>query len=158
MKNGRGNGFTLIELLVVVIILGALAGIVIPTYQNTTTEAKESVLMNHLARFRRAIELYNYQHNNVFPGTIGGVASWSNFVAQVTAQTNINGDPGTDYGPYLRNGIPNNPISKLVTGVACPMPPDPDDSTGWIYDPATGEIRANCSGVGPITGIRYFDM
>jgi len=152
------RGFSLIELLVVVIILGVLAGIVIPTYQNTTTEAKESVLMNHLARFRRAIELYNYQHNCAYPGTIAGVTNWDNFVAQMVNQTDVHGDPGNDYGPYMRNGIPNNPINNMNTGVAGPMPAAPDDTTGWFYDPATGELRANCSGIGPITGLNYFDL
>jgi general secretion pathway protein G len=152
------NAFTLIELLIVVIILGILAAVVIPQFQDATTEAKESVLMNHLSTFRSAIELYNAEHRSTYPGIIGGASSWANFETHMTTQTDADGNPGVDFGPYMRNGIPRNPINNLADGIEGPIPGAPDDTTGWLYDSTTGEIRANSSGAGPSTGVDYFDM
>jgi hypothetical protein len=39
-----------------------------------------------------------------------------------------------------------------------PWPADGDDSTGWLYRPATGEIRANSPGTSPWSGNRFMDM
>ncbi len=151
-------GFTLVELLIVVIILGILAAVVIPQFGSASSEAKESALMSDLATLRNAIDLYRLQHNEVYPGNLDGETSWDDFVAQLTAGTDVAGDAGSDFGPYIRTGIPRNPINSLATGVEGAIPDDPDDTSGWLYDASTGEIRANSSGTGPTTGIDYFDM
>jgi general secretion pathway protein G len=152
------EGFTLIELLIVVIILGILAAIVIPQFSNASSEARESSLMSNLQSMRACIELYYFQHNDVYPGSIGGASSWANFVTHMTQTTDIGGNPGVDYGPYMRTGVPRNPINGLDTGIEGPIPAAPDDTTGWYYDSALGELRANSSGTGPSSGINYFDM
>lgn len=158
MSMQRKEGFTLVELLIVVIILGILAAVVIPQFGSASTEAKESALMTNLAALRGAIDLYRIQHAETFPGDIAGVVSWANFETQLTTQTDVDGNAGTDYGPYLRTGVPRNPINGLATGIEGTIPAAPDDTTGWYYEQATGEIRANSSGTGPSTGIDYFDM
>ena len=158
MKTQGRKGFTLVELLIVVIILGILAAVVIPQFGNASSEAKESSLMTNLAAFRGAIDLYKIQHKDTFPGTISGTSSWDNFVTHMTTSTDVDGAAGTDYGPYLRTGIPRNPINGLNTGIEGTIPSSPDDSTGWYYDSSTGELRANSSGTCPTSGIDYFDM
>lgn len=152
------EGFTLVELLIVVIILGILAAVVIPQFGNASSEAKESSLMTNLAALRGAIDLYHIQHKDIFPGTISSQSSWANFVTHLTTATDVDGNAGSDYGPYLRTGIPRNPINGLNDGTEGTIPAQPDDATGWYYDASTGELRANSSGTGPTTGIDYFDM
>ena len=158
MRMKGKEGFTLIELLIVVIILGILAAIVIPQFSNASSEARESSLMSNLQSMRASIELYYFQHNDIYPGTIGGAGSWANFVTHMTTTTDINGNPGADYGPYMRTGIPRNPVNGLDTGIEGASPAAPDDTTGWYYDSSSGEIRANSSGTGPSSGIDYFEM
>ncbi len=158
MKRNQGDGFTLVELLIVVIILGVLAAIVIPQFRSSADETKESTLLSNLHPLRAAIELYFLQHDSTYPGTLNGNSTWDNFVTQMTTQTDEDGSPGTRYGPYLRRSIPRNPINNLNTGIVGSIPGAPDDTSGWYYDPVTGELRANSSGTGPTTGLDYFDM
>ena len=157
MTPGGQKGFTLVELLIVVITLGILAAIVIPQLSTSREETKEASLTTDLQALRHVIELYRIQHKETFPGTITGQSSWNNFVTHMTTSTDVDGNAGADYGPYLRTGIPRNPLTGLDTGIEGAIPGSPDDSTGWYYDAATGELRANSSGTGP-SGFDYFDM
>ena len=51
------QGFTLIELMIVVAIIGILAAVAIPSYQNYTLKAKFTEIVNATAPFKTAIEL-----------------------------------------------------------------------------------------------------
>jgi len=59
-------------------------------------------------------------------------------------------------------GVPHNPVNGLATvrflASNEPWPSQADDSTGWIYRPATGEIRANCAGNAFGSGPAYWDL
>ena len=46
----------------------------------------------------------------------------------------------------------------LLIGDEDAMPTEPDGTTGWIYQPRYGDLRANCIGTVPVEGIRYFDL
>lgn len=143
-SNYRGSGFTLVELLIVVLILGILAAIVVPQFALESDSAKRVALEADLMVLRNAIEMFHLQHGDTFPGTISGTSSWGNFVSHMSKQTDKSGNAGSDYGPYLRTGMPANPLNGLKTGtIVNTMPADGDDSTGWYYNPDTGEIRAN---------------
>ena len=132
MKATR-SGFTLVEILIVVVILGILAAIVIPQFTEASTEAKLSSLCTDLQTLRSQIELYKIQHNDT-PPTV------ADFVRQMTAQTDIFGAVGTDYGPYMQK-IPINQFNNDDT-----LSEDGtigDDGGGWEYDDATGQINAD---------------
>ncbi|MCB9897500.1 MAG: type II secretion system protein [Planctomycetes bacterium] len=150
------RGFTLVELLIVVIILGILAGIVIPTFNNASAEAKESSLASDLATIRQAISLFRVQHNEVYPGGFAG-DNWADFVSELTSKTYADGSSGGPYGPYIRE-MPKNPINGSELGViSTPMPAGPSGTEGYYYDPTNGEIRANVTGAAP-SGTAYWDL
>jgi general secretion pathway protein G len=133
MKMRAKSGFTLVEILIVVVILGILAAIVIPQFTEASTEAKTSSLCTDLQTMRSQIELYKIQHNDNPP-------SLASFVAQMTAQTDIAGAAGTDYGPYLQK-IPTNQFNDDDTVEASGA--IGDGGGGWEYDETTGAINAD---------------
>ncbi|MGZ5033842.1 MAG: pilin, partial [Usitatibacter sp.] len=63
------QGFTLIELMIVVAIIGILAAIAIPAYQDYTVRAKVTELINAAGVCKTSIAEY-YQTKGVMPTNI----------------------------------------------------------------------------------------
>jgi general secretion pathway protein G len=152
-------GFTLVEILIMVVLLGILAGIIIPMIGRSTTSAQEAALLHDVQEIRRCVLIYQAQHLDVSPGYPNGdksqVPTEAAFVAQITQASKMNGQtaaPGTagfSYGPYLMR-IPINSFNKKmnvqVLGDGDAFGAAADNSSGWIYKPATSELRLNNSG------------
>jgi prepilin-type N-terminal cleavage/methylation domain-containing protein len=155
-QDNHHKAFTLAEVLIVVAILGILAAIVIPRYQEHTALAKEAAAKDNLRVLRNAIELYATQHNETPPGYLDGVVTGAiTFIWQLTWHSDAPGRvsqslaPGYIYGPYLKSW-PYNPYNDTwtVTMVADgqPMPGAATGITGYIYKPETKEIRLDWPG------------
>lgn len=161
-SNSEQRGFTLVELLIVVIILAILAAIVVPQLSATTDDANQSAFDTNLANLRTVVELYRQQHSN-YPGRVastgatcingaadGGAAGTAAFLTQLTRYTNAAGQACTGFdaaqfrfGPYLKEGIPNNPLgtSNTVTVVSTGVLGLASGGTGgWRFDSITGEF------------------
>jgi hypothetical protein len=128
-----------------------------------------------LQKLRGAVGDYRFEHG-AWPGMEIATASTSRatdarlslFEEQLTSYSDIDGatsaqsNPNCPLGPYLDGHLPVNPIDGLssvrVLNDAEEWPANPDDSTGWIYRPSTGEVRANCSGNVPASPLRYYDL
>jgi general secretion pathway protein G len=143
----RNTGFTLVEILIVVIILGILAAIVIPQFTEASTDAREAALRSDLQTVRAQIELYRVQHGN-YPGytnTAGTLSAFSAalFVSQLEGQTDLDGNAGTDYGPYLQS-FPANGFVSDTTAAKQVQAGDPTGTgKGWAFNTTTGKFRAN---------------
>ncbi len=165
----RARGFTLVEILIVVVLLGVLAAIVIPALAGGTMSARRTTLAMNLNLLRRFIPVYASHHLEVAPGYPDGDRSASPteqaFFDQATLSSNRRGQTaprgtlGFPFGPYLSQ-IPENPFNNLNTiemlGDNQAFPGAGDDSHGWIYRAATGEIRADCPGTDD-AGKPYYD-
>lgn len=159
----RESGFTLVELLIVVIILAILAAIVVPQFSATTEDAKQSAYVSNLSSLRAVTELYRQQHG-VYPGNAAAVAATCTngtnqvaaagtaaFPVQLNNYTNIANSACTGfdadefrYGPYLKDGIPVNPlgtnnnVTVVATGVLGGL--TSGGTGGWRFDSITGEL------------------
>src|SRR5246500_1712741 len=83
------KGFTLIELMIVVAIIGILAAIAIPAYQNYTIRAQVTEGLNLADGWKTAIAEY-YANRGGWPITTdltGSVASTGKYVSSITVAT-----------------------------------------------------------------------
>ena len=136
------QGFTLIELMIVVAIIGILAAIAIPAYQDYTIRAQVTEGMNLAAAAKVAATEY-WQDRGQFPttnaiaglsapGTINGkyVAS----VALEPASTDVQGTITVTYGTAAAGYATHTNIAgQTLTFVAAPVLAD-------------GSVEWNCTG------------
>jgi len=179
-KRTAAAGFTLIELLIVVIILAIISAIAIPQFSAATADAQLAALDTSLANIRNAVEQYRAQHTgNAFPGanlasgatactgdqgkgaagTVIAMEEQLKFPSNAAGQTCSIADATFRYGPYLRQGIPAEPINNVATITFTTdgkMAAAPADGKGWAYDSKTGKFRMNSAVVDP-NGKAYMD-
>ena len=139
-SNAR-RGFSLIELVIVVVIIGIIAAIAIPRMSRGAEGAADGALKADLAVMRSSVDLFLTEHVGTTP------SSATNFEAEMTGKTDINGTPGAGpgfiYGPYLR-AIPPLPVGvNKGTTLVKAIPADGAGGAGWAYDLSTGDIFAN---------------
>ena len=115
---GNESGFTLIELMVVILILGLLAGIVMPKLIGRTEEAKRTQAVVQMRNIESALQLYRLD-NGSYPPTEQGLEA-------LVKQPSV-GQVSTHWreGGYLEKGkIPKdpwgNPYVYLSPGVHNP--------------------------------------
>jgi general secretion pathway protein G len=70
----RCKGFTLIELLIVMTITILLAGVVLATYGNSVTRAKEATLKEDLQQMRKALDEH-YADKQKYPATLDALVT-----------------------------------------------------------------------------------
>jgi prepilin-type N-terminal cleavage/methylation domain-containing protein len=146
------RAFSIAELMIVVAIIGILAALVVPYFQNYAIEAKEAAAKDNLRILRSAIELYAAQHGGVAPGydldDINNQATAESFAKQMVGA-----------GGCLRK-MPRNPFNNLDTmhiiGNSEALPAQATGDYGWIYKPAAKTIRLDWPG-SDLKDVRYFE-
>ena len=154
----RLQGIGLVDFVVILAVLALLAVVGLPSLErDETAEATEFTLLSRLVELRLAIDTYWAEHDD-FPGQAGP----ESFALQLAGTTNVDGEvgQGPDFplGPYLLQGVPENPFQGVNSvRIASPLPGDPEGGEAWVYDPATGQVRANVQG-SVAGGGRLFDL
>ncbi len=114
------GGFTLIELVIVIVILGILAAVAIPKYEDMREEARTAALKGQLGSIRSAVAI-QYARN-----ALSGSATFPALTGAIFADGNVPKEP-----------VDNSNAVKTTPGV--------DNSGGWVYNSATGIVKANLS-------------
>ncbi len=164
----RPTGFALVEIVVALLLVAILAVLVLPRLVEATDTRQQTQLRNQIQILRTAISSYRSEHNNLPPGFPEGdptaTPTYETLVAQLTQYSDAQGRTSTQpdeqfqFGPYL-DKLPNNPINNhaMIRLISTnePFPNGPVGTEGWLYQPATGAIAANVTGVDP-NGVDYF--
>jgi prepilin-type N-terminal cleavage/methylation domain-containing protein len=146
------KAFSIAELMIVAAVIGILAALLMPSLHNHAMEAKEAAAREDLQLLRGAIELYAARHAGVPPGypdnTLSSTPTADCFQNQTTVLDRC----------LLQT--PENPFNNLnrvrIVGNEEGFPGQATGHDGWIYQPATKNIRVDWPG-SDTHGIRYFD-
>jgi len=111
-------GFTLIELVIVIVILGILASVAIPKYEDMREQARTATLKGQLGAIRSAVSI-QYARN-----ALNNSASFPVLNGSIFADGNVPKEP-----------VLNSNAVKTTAGV--------DNAGGWQYTQASGMVKAN---------------
>lgn len=111
-------GFTLIELVIVIVILGILASVAIPKYEDMREQARVATLKGQVGSIRSALSIQYAR----------------------TALTSAAAFPVLNGTIFADGSVPKEPVLnsnavKTTTGI--------DNAGGWQYTQATGLVKAN---------------
>ena len=125
----KQQGFTLIELMIVVAIIGILAAIAIPAYQDYTIRAQVSEGLSLSSGGKAAVAEYyqdsgNWPNNNVTAGLAPPVNIIGKYVDQVTVSTS-----GTTGIISVRYGFDAN--TNITLDILTLTATDNTGSIGW---------------------------
>ena len=127
------QGFTLIELMIVVAIIGILAAIALPAYQDYTIRAKMSEVITSLSPAKTAVSEF-YISNGSMPltTTAAGIntGGQGNYIASIS---------------YVRSSATSSKVSATLT----------DGSLDAAITTANTNNRVGLVGVGATTGITW---
>lgn len=128
-RPARLGAFTLVEVLIVVVILGIIAGIVVPSLGYASTEARHTQTYSQLQQLRHHVQLYLSRTSGEYPEVTAGDGTWGQIVGQ--------------------DHLPVPPVNTLVGGENARrivLGTGPDTTMhrdyAWIYNPSNGMVWA----------------
>lgn len=116
--NRSDHGFTLIELVIVIVILGILAAVAIPKYEDMQEQARSATIKGQVGSIRSAVAI-QYSRN-----ALNGSATFPVLNGTIFADGNVPKEP-----------VMNSNVVKTTPGI--------DNAGGWVYLQATGLVKPN---------------
>jgi len=136
IKRGVRKAFTLIEILIVVVILGILAGIVVPQFTTATNDARGGNISAQLSSIQNMIELYAARNNGAYPDLSD---NWDDLTigdASTTGDELLKSDPVNPAWP-VQTAAAARDVSQ-VTGTV-----RGSTSTGWVFNTDDNTLYAS---------------
>ena len=112
------GGFTLIELVIVIVILGILAAVAIPKYEDMREQARVATIKGQLGSIRSAIAI-QYARN-----ALNGNATFPTLDGTIFADGRVPKEP-----------VNNSNAVKTTPGI--------DGAGGWQFTQTTGIVKVN---------------
>ena len=146
VMNTVQKGFTLIELMIVVAIIGILAAVAIPAYQDYTKRAKVTEGLSLAASAKTAVT------ENASNGAAYGLG-WTAPASTANVGTITIGDTGIISIPYstaIAASTENTLVLIPFTGTGTALP----DSTKAGYTPPADAIQWQCAAAGAVPKVK----
>ncbi|MES2279815.1 MAG: pilin [Pseudomonadota bacterium] len=149
MKRSIQKGFTLIELMIVVAIIGILAAVALPAYQDYTTRAKVSEVVLAASGARTAIAEY-VAASGAFPGssTAASIATQSSkYVSGIDYASS-----GASNGVVTVTAQGDNSITGMTVQLVGSLATGANGVVTWVCGPGTTSgmptkyLPASCRG------------
>jgi type IV pilus assembly protein PilA len=135
------KGFTLIELMIVVAIIGILAAIAIPAYQNYTIRAQVTEGLNLADGWKTAVAEY-YANLGAMPATVAALTGTNSSSGKYVKSITING--GTIVATYG-----TNQSNAALAGLILALTPYTNSNNDIVW--VCGLNTAPTGGVGTLT-------
>ena len=136
LTGNNQKGFTLIELVIIIVVLGILAAVAIPKYQDITAQAKEASCCASLGALRSGITIW-YANKAVTTGT----AAWPSLASLATVDSVM--AQALPRNPYqLSTSAPDSIVTGVTKGTIVGA------RGGWAYKASTGEVWPNTNSAG----------
>lgn len=131
------RGLAITELVVALVVLAAIAALAVPRLVRAESHDPAASVRGDLAVLRNAIELYAADHDGSYPPLEG-------FEAALTRAHNGQG-PYLQVIPTPRRDDTSPARTPRIAGfpVAGPQNSVSIIDADWLYDPQTGQVRAN---------------
>jgi type IV pilus assembly protein PilA len=126
------KGFTLIELMIVIAIIGILAAIAIPAYQNYTIRSQVTEGLSLADGWKTSVSEY-YAQNGTFPSTYSATGGAGAIVAQAT-QGKYVGSISLAAGGEIVINYSGSQVNTKISGSALTLNPglDTNNDVVWV--------------------------
>jgi type IV pilus assembly protein PilA len=132
------KGFTLIELMIVIAIIGILAAIAIPAYQNYTIRSQVTEGLSLADGWKTSISEY-YAQNGAFPTTSGTSGGALTIVAAGASTGKYVGSIAVSTGGQIVIKYTGTQVNSKISGSTLDLSPglDTNNDVVWVCGPAT---------------------